>query len=196
MKLNPAPLHVLVLAGLLSGCATHISTSITQNPPPAERFSNFNRFEMTAIALAPPYAGQGANEKALRKIQEDVSVRMVPALKDWNAAGASGSPARTLLIEPTVTEIKFIGGGARVWAGAMAGSSAVLMTARITEKETGRVVATPLFYARAEAWGGAFTFGVTDNLMLLRIADRLCDYLLANYTEAVGGVTGQDPEKK
>jgi hypothetical protein len=78
----------------------------------------------------------------------------------------------------------------------MAGSSAVLMTARITEKETGRVVATPLFYARAEAWGGAFTFGVTDNLMLLRIADRLCDYLLANYTEAVGGVTGQDPEKK
>ena len=196
MKLNPASLHVCVLAGLLSGCATHISTNITQNPPPAERFSNFNRFEMAAVALVPPYAGQGANEKALRKIQEDVSVRMVPALRDWNAAGAAGSPARTLLIEPTVTEIKFIGGGARFWAGPIAGSSAVLMTARITEKETGKVVATPLFYARAEAWGGSFTFGVTDNLMLLRIADRLCDYLLANYPEAVGGVTGQDPEKK
>jgi hypothetical protein len=196
MKINPASLHVLVLTGLLSGCATHISTNITQNPPPAERFANFNRFEMTAVALVPPYEGQGANEKALRKIQEDVSVRMVPALKEWNATGAARTPARTLLIEPTVTEIKFIGGGARFWAGPMAGSSAVIMTARITEKETGRVIATPLFYARAEAWGGSFTIGVTDNLMLPRIANRLCDYLLANYFDAVGGVTGREPEKK
>ena len=53
-----------------------------------------------------------------------------------------------------------------------------------------------MFYARAAAMGGAWTFGTTDNLMLTRIAERLTDYIAANYDAAVGGPTGQDPEKK
>jgi hypothetical protein len=31
--------------------------------------------------------------------------------------------------------------------------------------------------------------------MLVRIANRLSDYLLANYGQAVGGVTGAEPAK-
>jgi len=193
MKKYPTWRLVVPLLGLLTGCATHITTTVTRNPPPAEKFSAFNRFELAKIALPPPYAGQGGNEKARAKIQEDLSQRMDPALKQWNATGATEEPARTLLIEPAIAEIKFINGTARFWAGAMAGSSAVIMKARISEKETGRVIATPMFYARAEAWGGAWTFGVTDNLMLDRIAGRLADYLLGNYGSAVGGVTGAEP---
>jgi hypothetical protein len=41
--------------------------------------------------------------------------------------------------------------------------------------------------------GGAFTFGVTDNIMLTRIAGRLTDYLIGNYEHAVGGGTGVNP---
>jgi len=193
MKKYPIWCLVALPFGLLTGCATHISTTVTHNPPPAEKFSAFNRFELTKIALPPPYAGQGGNEKARAKIQEDLSQRMDPALKQWNATGTAGEPARTLLIEPTISEIKFINGGARFWAGALAGSSAIIMNAKISEKETGKVIATPMFYARAEAWGGAWTFGVTDNLMLDRIAGRLADYLLGNYGSAVGGLTGAEP---
>jgi len=193
MKKHPIWCLAVLPFGLLTGCATHISTTITQNPPPAEKFSAFNRFELAKIALPAPYAGQGGNEKARAKIQEDLSQRMDPALKQWNSTGAAGEPARTLLIEPTISEIKFINGGARFWAGALAGSSAIIMNARISEKETGKVIATPMFYARAEAWGGAWTFGVTDNLMLDRIAGRLADYLLGNYGSAVGGATGAEP---
>lgn len=189
-------LPLLLVAGLFAaGCATQIKTEITRNPPPAEKFANFTRFEMPKIALVPPYAGQEPNERALVKIQENVNLRMNPALQTWNRSAPTGAPVRTLLIEATIPEIKFINATSRVFAGAMAGSSAVILRARITEKETGKVIAEPLFYARAAAMGGAYSMGGTDNAMLVRIANRLSDYLLANYSQAVGGITGAEPAK-
>jgi hypothetical protein len=185
----------VVATALLGGCVTHIKTDITQNPPPVEKFSGFTRFELAKVALVAPYAGQESNERALVKIQENVSLKAAPLLRDWNVTGATVTPVRTLVITPVVTEIKFIAGGPRFWAGPFAGSSAVVLNVTLTEKETGRVIATPTFYARAAAMGGAFTIGVTDNLMLVRIADRFTDYLAANYTTAVGGPTGAEPRK-
>jgi uncharacterized protein YceK len=180
-------------AALLGGCATHITTDIAQNPAPAEKFSAFTKFEMTKVKLAPGYAGQKANERALVKLQENVSQKMDPVLKGWNANGATATPVRTLVIETVVTEMKFINGNARFWVGPMAGSSAVILQVKITEKETGRIIATPMFFSRADAWGGTFTIGATDNIMLVRIAGRLTDYLTANYASAVGGPTGAEP---
>jgi hypothetical protein len=196
MKHTPSPLilRLLLLASclLFGGCVTHINTSITQNPPPAEKFAAFTRCEMEKISLVPPYAGQEANERAVRKIQENVDLKANPLLQGWNTAGANTSPGRTLVFTPAVTEIKFIGGGARFWAGALAGSSAVILKVTITEKETGKIIATPIFYARAAAMGGAWTFGSTDNLMLVRVAGRFTDYLAANYAAAIGGRTGAE----
>jgi hypothetical protein len=189
-----APLLTLAVA-LLSGCATHIKTDVVNNPPPQEKFSNFTRFELGKIALAPAYAGQEANEKALVKIQENVSLKMTPALAAWNSRAPAGAAVRTLVVEPTITEIKFINATSRVWAGAMAGSSAVILRARITDRETGKTVAEPEFYARAAAYSGAFSLGAADNAMLIRIANRLSDYLLANFEQAVGGPTGAEPAK-
>ena len=186
---------VVLLSLVLGGCVTHIKTDVTQNPPPAEKFSGFTHFEMSKIALQPPYAGQEANEKALVKIQENVSGKMTPLLEAWNSRATAGAPTRTLLIEPVIPEIKFINGTSRFWGGALAGSSAVILKAKITEKETGRVIATPEFYARAAAMGGAWSVGGTDNAMLTRVANRLTDYLQANYDQAVGGPTGAEPGK-
>lgn len=192
LLLRVLPLWAVLLAG---GCATQIKTDVTQNPPPAEKFADFTRFEMPKLALLPPYAGQEPNERALVKIQENVDLRMKPALQVWNGAAPAGAAARTLLIEATIPELKFINATARVFAGAMAGSSAVILRVRITEKETGKIVAEPIFYARAAAMGGAYSMGASDNAMLVRIANRLSDYLLGNYSQAIGGVTGAEPAK-
>jgi hypothetical protein len=186
------PLGVALLGA--AGCATHIKTDVVYNPAPAEKFSAFPRIELKRIALPPPYAGQEANEKALVKIQDNLSTRMSDALAKWNTAPSTNAAARTLVIEPVISEIKFINATARVWAGPMAGSSAVVLKVRIIEKETGRTIAEPVFFSRAAAWGGAATFGTTDNLMLTRVANRLSDYLLANYDRAVGGPSGAEPE--
>ena len=197
MKTYPRPLSLLVLFGtlLVTGCVTHIRLDQTQNPPPAEAFSNFTHVEIKPIVLPSPYAGQAANEKARRKIQDNVDADTRAFLGLWKKAPPATDTARTLVIEPRITEIKFINATSRVWAGAIAGSSAVVLSVTNSEKETGTVVARPVFYARAQAMGGAFSFGATDNLMLTRVAKRFTDYLSANYSRAVGGPTGAEPAK-
>jgi hypothetical protein len=188
--------HLLLAcaAVLLGGCATHITTDQTWNPPPDEKLSAFTAFDLRPVRLAPAFVDKAANQKALLKIQDNVNVKMFPLLKRWNADGESAATKRTLVIEPVIREIKFINATARVWAGPMAGSSAVILDATLTDAATGKVIARPTFYARAEAWGGAATFGSTDNLMLARIANRFTDYLESNYRRAIGGPTGAEPK--
>lgn len=149
------PIHRLVafllLSALFPGCATHIAPSTETNPRPSETFSNFNRFE-----LAPLQAGstEVANQRAaLNKIGQNLQERLGVRVQQWNNQPAD-APIRTLLIEPTVTEMKFVSGAKRVWLGATAGSSAVILKARISDKETGNTVATPEFYSKSSAMGG------------------------------------------
>jgi len=132
----------------------------------------------------------------MAKIQENLSERMNPVIVKWNQTGdQAGGPRRTLVIDPQIDEVKFLNATVRVWTGALSGSSAVLMHVRIAEKEDGREIAAPIFYARAAALSGAWTFGVMDNVMLVRITDTISAYLQNNYPQAVGGPTGQDPKK-
>lgn len=185
-------LGLLAIASFFTGCATNIAPTLLQNPPPAEKLSSFTNFELQPITMLAPYAGQESNERAAKKIQENFSLRVDPLIRTWNEAGASSATKRTLVIKPVITEIKFIGGGARFWAGALAGSSAVIAHVDLIDKETGKRIANPEFYARAAAMAGAWTFGSTDNVMLVRIANRMADYLSLNYAAAVGSPTGAD----
>jgi len=137
--------------------------------------------------MGAPYAGQPANDRALVKIQENLDLRLNPVLASWNSAG---DPAgRTLLIQPEI-HIKFISGGTRFLAGALAGSSAVVMRVKFVDAATGKEVAYPEFYQRAAAMGGAYSMGGTDNNMLIRIANLVSEYTIANHKAAVGGPTG------
>lgn len=174
----------LFLSALLSGCATHIKPSTETNPRPAEKFSNFNRFE-----LKPLQAGSAevANQKAaMAKIEENIQSLLGTRLEQWNAKPANG-PVRTLVIEPTVTELKFVSGAKRVFTGELSGSSAVILKTRFSERETGKIVANPELYSKSSAMAGAYTFGANDNAMLTRIANSLAVYVFRNFREAVGG---------
>jgi hypothetical protein len=115
-------------------------------------------------------------------------------LQAWNDAGSKAEKVRTLLIEPKIEEMKFVPKAARMWVGAMAGSSYVLISMKITEKETGQVIATPMFYAHASAWSGAW--GTGDDSMLTRIASNMAGYITGNYSSPVGGVSGADARRR
>ena len=115
----------------------------------------------------------------MRKIDEQLfdKMRLVfPGLMD--AQGRSDG--RTLLVEPYVKQIKFIGGAARFWVGAWAGSSAVLMKVTYTDRSTGEVLAETEFYRASNAMGGAYSMGATDNQMLEAVAQDIANYSLAN----------------
>jgi hypothetical protein len=187
----------LAVALALAGCATtYVNPTTLNNPPPAEAWSAFQRFEVKPIAMGAPYSGQEANEAALKKIQENFSLRVDPLIAGWNAKAGNQSAGRTLVFEPRIQDIKFVNGTARFWGGAMSGSSAVVLKIKITEKESGKEIAHPEFYQRAAAMGGAWTFGATDNNMLVRIAEVAARYLQGNYDRAVGGPTGAEELKK
>jgi len=174
---------VFVGSVLLAGCVTNIAPTSDTNPPPSEALGGFQNYEVSQITLA---AGQEteSNEVALVKVQENWDKNVGLVLDDLRESGTNG---RTLLIEPIVTEMKFVSGGKRFWAGAAAGSSAVLMTVNLTDKATGNVIANPQFFQRAAAYGGAWSFGGSDNAMLVRISSLVAQYLGDNKDEAVGG---------
>lgn len=167
---------------LCAGCATHIRKPASAPMPSRVKFSEFNAFVLKPIAIAPAFAKAGANQKAARKIDGKLFDEMKVAFPGIVRAAAEPpvAGARTLVIEPRVEQIKFIGGAARFWVGAMAGSSAVLMQVNFIDQQSGEVVANPEFYRGANSFSGGWSVGVTDNLMLDEIARDIVQYAAYN----------------
>lgn len=172
----------------------YIEAKNVTNPPPSVALDTFDRFEIAPIAMVAPYAGQPANEQAKERLQANLDARMQPTLAEWNAKEAKNTPPRTLKIEPTIRHVKFVSGKARIWAGAFAGGTAVLMTVKLSDAATGETIAEPEFYQHANAFGAAYSMGGTDQAMLIRVADLVSGYLKSNHVAAVGGPTGK-PDK-
>jgi len=169
---------------LLSACATHIAASSSDNPPPAEPLENFDHFTLLPLDGTAEAKKQTA---AFSRIDHNLQVTVDDLTRTWEKPAAGG---RKLEIAPYVQDLKFIGGGARFFVGAMAGSSAVVIKLRLTDADTKAVIGEPQFYQRADAWGGAWSVGRSDNGMLGRIAQVAADYLRNNHDRAVGGPTG------
>lgn len=183
-------IHRVVTVGLTLACAacvTHIRPDTTSNPPPRASFSAFQHFRLQPVAAdTAEVRGQDA---AMAKISANVQQKLANTLATWESRKQGG---RTLNIEPRVTELKFVSGGKRFFAGAFAGSSAVVMHVRLTDADTGELIGDPEFYQRAAASGGAWSIGGTDNGMLVRIATAAQQYMTRNYDHPVGGPTGLD----
>ena len=197
MKILPgsATLFTVLLFAAVSAIAREgFTPPPVMNPPPSAKFSDFTQFEMPTIVMTAPYVGKPVNDQALAIIQRQFTASTASILLIWTNAGSKAEKARTLLIEPKVEAMKFVPRAARIWVGAMAGSSYVLISMKITEKETGQVIATPMFYAHASAWSGAW--GTGDDSMLTRIAQNMANYVTGNYTAAVGGVSGADAPRR
>jgi len=187
MKNHPTVLiaSAILAGGLLQGCATNIKASSTANPPPASAFSAYSRIQVKPVVFKQGYQGDAAG---LAKIDQNLQKDLKPKLEQWNSRAADGN---TLVVEPVVEEMSFKHGAKRVLLGPLAGSSGVLM--RVTFRDnTGKVIATPQFFQRTQAFSGGFTLGVQDNLMLTRVANLTSNYIVANYDKAVGGPTGAD----
>lgn len=171
---------ITILACLtMTGCATNLSKPTRLAEPAKVKLGLFENIEMKTVGISEKFASSSANQKALKKIDEVLfsSMRTVfPNCKRIKPGdNFSRTTKRTLQITPYIKEIKFIGGGARFWVGAMAGSSAVLMQATLRDSSNGEIIADPEFYK--DAMG---VFGVADNRMLEDIAQEITSYCSYN----------------
>lgn len=186
----------LFVAALFLGFASSpaLAAEGPQNPPPSQKLGGYASYELKAVTIAPELTSKKNSDKVLSTVQEHVDQTVAPLLARWNAeaAGAHESQEK-LVIEPRITALHKPSGATRFFAGAFAGDGRIVMKVRIVEAGSGKLLAEPEFYRRANAMAGAWTVGAHDNAMLGKVVGLVADYLGANYTSAVGGATGYEP---
>jgi len=167
-----------------TGCATQVSEQPNPVTRTAKPLGTFDRTLLVKADIAEAYAGQGANIKAVNKIDEVLQNELTPVLNNLEVvtadqlAGMDLAGSNTLVVRPLVKQIKFIGGGARFFAGAMAGSSVVIMDTAFIDGSTGEVMAEPGYYRKAGAFGDGL--GIGDNRMLSEVAQDVGRYAQTN----------------
>ena len=174
----------LVLFSLmLFGCATQVTETPSPVTPSKARFGGFEKVILVRTAIAPTYGEHEANIKAVNKIDEVLASRINAILDNVEIKTADQLKAMNLsdpdvlVIKPYVKQIKFIGGAARFWAGAMAGSSVVIMDVAF-ERGDGQKLSNPGYMRKAGAYSDAF--GVASNRMLNDVVEDVANYVMAN----------------
>jgi len=170
------------------------------NPAPAAAFGAYQAFELKPLAISDELKASDTGVKATGKIQENIDARLKPIIEGWakmnEGQNKDKSNGSTLVFEPSVDDLRFIGGAKRFFAGALAGSSHVVMKLKIVEQPSGKVIAEPEFYQRASGMAGAWTVGAHDNTMLSRVVELAANYMSQNFVGAVGGPSGREEEQK
>ncbi len=161
---------------LLAACATQIHDQNETITPSKVKLGQFRRVTIKPIDTS---AVPDIEDKVTARLQESLSKCMgvvFKGIKPFDERAASG-----LVIEPSIVAIKKVNVAQRIFFGAMAGSSAALLKVRFVDYGKKDVLAEPIFYAKANAFGGGYSIGATDNDMLNRLPVQACDYSRDNY---------------
>lgn len=159
---------------LFAGCATNILAPTEANVPPSEKFGNFANVTLEASVIDPKYADDASSRKAVNKIDEIMNQKFKTLFPQLN--NSKNAAGKTLVIKPQIQAIKFVSGGKRAWAGGFAGDSVVLLQVDYIDEQSGKIIASPKFYARAKAIDGDYSMGGADNAMLRRIVSAAIEY--------------------
>jgi hypothetical protein len=183
----------VMLAGAALAGAALPAHAAPMNPAPAQKLAGYAGYELKPMAIESSLTAKNNSEKVVATVQEHMERTVAPIVAKWNAEAASATSTEKLVIEPKITALHKPSGATRFFAGALAGDGRIVVTVNIHEAGSGKVIATPEFYRRANGMAGAWTVGAHDNAMLGKVVGLIADYLNANYSEAVGGATGYEP---
>ena len=177
----------LVLCIILSGCAANPhtlesvgKTEAARLAPPEKRFSSYANYALRPMVLSPAVQSEPGKVKAARDLENTLRAKLQPLLDQWKASEFSGRSG-TLVIEPQLASLKIVSGGARFWAGPMAGDSSIDMDLVITAQGTDQQVAKPRIIRSAAAMTGGWSIGKSDQNLLDYIASIAYQYMTVNY---------------
>jgi hypothetical protein len=171
-------LIILCIVGL-SGCASRTPVEpVSQKPIDREtlKYKNviFREFKAAPQVKAPDTAIQQCRDSAMSHLKGKDLFKVV------EASGKGPEEGRTLFVDATVTSLRIVSGGARFWAGAMAGRSHMKIQVRLVDSETKSPVAEKELFGAPSAMGGAWSVGGTDKALPSRMGILLGDYILSN----------------
>jgi len=195
---------LLTAAAIICGCASDKAEPKAKTEPAAQetpkaktaykdreyaaspskiKFGEFKSVELKETELAPRYRNAG-NQKSAKKIDEMLvaGLRGIwPDLKVVSAGGEfSKSDQRTLQIAPRIEHIRLVSVGARIWVGAMAGGSDLVMHADYRDSSTGEIIANPDFWKGNNAWSGGRSWGAADNQIRDAVVAQIVGYTMGN----------------
>jgi hypothetical protein len=144
--------------------------------PKARALSEYAHYELRDIQ-----ATVEVHPKVMKKLTTELKLRIDDALARWNAEGAKPGHAGTLAVEMVITDMKFVSGNKRFWAGAFAGGSHSAAEVRLVDVASGQVIDTGKFEQKAGSMKGSFSIGATDNAMLDKLAANAASWVIARH---------------
>ena len=164
----------VVVLGLLA-----VSPSFAQDAAEARAVSSYARFELRDIT-----AKVEVHPKVMDKLTTELKLRIDESIARWNTEGALPGHAGTIAIEVVVTELRFVSGAKRFWAGGFAGGSRSVARARLIDADSGQELYTEEFRHQANSVAGAYSLGASDNAMLDRLAASIASWVIAHHDRA------------
>jgi hypothetical protein len=173
-------LTVSACALAVAGCATNIAPQNHTILPSKVRLASFENYVVRPLAVEK-MEGDSGDQAAITRMDTEIRACLANVFRGLKEGPISdAAKGKALLIEPIIVDLKKVNVAERFWVGPLAGSSAVLLKLKLSDDGVKEIVAEPTFYAKANAWGGAFTFAATDNAMLSRIVSDACNYARQN----------------
>jgi len=181
---------LLLVTGLIAGCASDKAAKTESvaykdrqyaAAPSKVKFSEFKGFELKPTTLPPPEdnAGNRKNAQIIDGLLEQGLKGLWPNLKVIpSGADFSKSDQRTLQIIPRIEHIRMVSVGSRIWFGAMAGGSDLVMHVDFQDSSTGEIIANPDFWKGNSAWSGGW--GSKDNQIRDAAVAQIVGYSTAN----------------
>ena len=180
-------LTVLVAATVLTACTPSPekveSVAISEAsrlPAPSKPLSSFSRFELAPMTFSQPIIAEQGKMREAREFEIAYDVKIRGLLNQWNTS-APADARDTLLVKTELVGLRIISGAARFWGGAFAGDSFLDLDLILVNKSTGEQISNVRVRKSADAIGGAWSVGQTDQNLDQYVIEIVRTYLSNNY---------------
>ncbi len=146
---------------------------------PSKQLSSFAEYELKSMTFTDAIKAEEGKLEEAQEFEQNLQAKISPLLEEWRESGTGGQG--TLFIEPELMKLRVISGGARFWAGALAGDSFIDMDLKLVDGATGESIAAVKIYRNASAMTGGWSIGKSDQNLDDYIVSIVHEYLSDNY---------------
>lgn len=158
----------------------------TEQAPPVEKLSTkydtllFSAFTAKAeISKDYPEAADTLQHSMMTALETEKQFKEV----NTNDQNKPSTDSKTLLIKADITELRIVGGAARMWGGVFAGSSGVELDLQLIDGTTNKVIRKEKMSSWNNAWAASWTGGTSDTSILDDMGKILARYIVESMPE-------------